>query len=221
MQRIKSPTTDQHTLVFTYSTNRIKAICRWELGFLSSVARISPFNFSCTFIGHVPSRRWRNVWQSSLDIWQLKLAPGPAASSDSANAFGWSCAYVYSIFFLTFGKLREARSRLYRSRFLQVNGTKYSFESSWRDLLDLLAFAPLSIQNFVKLFHIFTVLFPKNHGLFPLSCLDFTNFDENYPKFQHYFFYEKEQTPLDSQISWDCKTEIVEFFRKWFTKSWK
>ena len=34
-------------------------------------------------------------------------------------------------------KLWEARSRLYRHRFLQVN-TKYSLESSWRDLQDLI-----------------------------------------------------------------------------------
>ena len=35
-----------------------------------------------------------------------------------------------------FGKVWEARSRLYRSQFLQIN-SKYSFESSWRDLPDL------------------------------------------------------------------------------------
>ena len=46
-------------------------------------------------------------------------------------------AYVHSNFFFNvwtmFGKLREARSRLYRRRILQVN-TKYSFESSWLDI---------------------------------------------------------------------------------------
>ena len=45
------------------------------------------------------------------------------------------------------GKLYRARSRLYRSRVLQVN-TKYSLGRSWRDLQDLHAFAPLSIQKF-------------------------------------------------------------------------
>ena len=64
-----------------------------------------------------------------------------------------------------FGKLWEARSRLCRSRILQVN-TKYSFETlnsylvrntrlkaleSWRDLQDLHAFAPFSIQNFSQI----------------------------------------------------------------------
>ena len=46
-------------------------------------------------------------------------------------------------------KLRRARSWLYRRRFLQVN-TKYSLESSWRDLQDLHTFAPLRSQNFTQ-----------------------------------------------------------------------
>ena len=82
-----------------------------------------------------------------------------------------------------FGKLWEARSRLYRRRCLQV---KYAFESSWRDLQGLHTFAPLEsnwktkknasgkhppdeatapnskIQlNFVKEFRIFAILFSK------------------------------------------------------------
>ena len=57
-------------------------------------------------------------------------------STSAVSAF----TYVYSNFFsnswLIVGKLWEARSPLYRNRFLQVD-TKYSFESSWRDLQDL------------------------------------------------------------------------------------
>ena len=51
------------------------------------------------------------------------------------------------------------------------------------------------------------------------SCLKFTNFDANSPEFQHFLW--KRQTMLDSQISWDFATEIVDFFRKRFSKSWK
>ena len=54
-----------------------------------------------------------------------------------------------------FEKFWRARSRLYRSRILQRT-SKYSFESSWRDLQDVHAFAPLQIKiiqlNFVKQF---------------------------------------------------------------------
>ena len=46
-------------------------------------------------------------------------------------------------------KFWEARSRLYRSWFLQVN-TKFSCQSSWRDLKDLYTFAPLRPQNVTK-----------------------------------------------------------------------
>ena len=48
---------------------------------------------------------------------------------------------------LIFGKVWEARSRLYRSRFLEEN---YSFGNSWRDLEDLHTFAPLRIKNSAK-----------------------------------------------------------------------
>ena len=45
--------------------------------------------------------------------------------------------------------------------------SKYSLESSWRDLQDLHAFAPLSIQNFSQIssifFRMFTDLFWKVH----------------------------------------------------------
>ena len=49
-------------------------------------------------------------------------------------------------------KLWQTRSRLYRSQNLQVNilNNKYSLESSWRDLQDLHAFAPLRPEYFRK-----------------------------------------------------------------------
>ena len=79
-------------------------------------------------------------------------------------------AYVFSNFsnfWLILGKLWEARSRLYRRQMLQVNN-KYSFESSWRDLQDLLTFAPSEsdkitaphskiLLNFVKPVRMFAV----------------------------------------------------------------
>ena len=48
-------------------------------------------------------------------------------------------------------KLWEACSRLYRRRVLQESSAKHSLESSWRDLQDLHAFAPRSIQNFSQI----------------------------------------------------------------------
>ena len=63
----------------------------------------------------------------------------------------WVKNYVFSNFFSNFwliaGKLWEARSRLYRRQSLQVN-SKYVFESSWRDLHDLDAFAPFDRSKF-------------------------------------------------------------------------
>ena len=45
-------------------------------------------------------------------------------------------------------KLRGDRSKLYRRRFLQVNSTKYSLESSRRDLHNALLCTVLQSQNF-------------------------------------------------------------------------
>ena len=67
------------------------------------------------------------------------------------------------------GKLYRARSRLDRSRILQVNTYLILFESFWRHLQDLHAFAPLSIQDFSQIslnffshFHcFFTTIFSK------------------------------------------------------------
>ena len=72
----------------------------------------------------------------------------------------------FSNCWLFFGKLWEARSRLYRSRILQVH-TKYSFESSWRDLQDWHAFAPLRTQTF----NVFALVY--------IFVSDFSKFDAN------------------------------------------
>ena len=45
------------------------------------------------------------------------------------------------------------------------------------------------------------------------------NFDEIFRNFS--IFNEEDQNLLDFQISWDFEAEIVEFFRKWFSKSKK
>ena len=67
--------------------------------------------------------------------------------------------------------------------------SEYSLESSWRDLQDLHAFAPLSIQNFSQVssnfFRNFTVLFWKVHWFFQKSCLKFTEFHVSL-EFQHF-----------------------------------
>ena len=123
--------------------------------------------------------------------------------------FRWACVFskFYSNFWLIFGKLWEARSRLYRSRFLQVNtrlnsylvrkedwekGTWREFESSWRDLQDLHVFAPLeslSIQNVSQIssnFFAISQLYFQKFTDFPKKLSKFTNFDERSPEFQHF-----------------------------------
>ena len=55
----------------------------------------------------------------------------------------------FSANFIDFRQLVRARSRLYRSRFLQPN-TQYSFCSIFRDLQEDHSFAPLQIQDFSK-----------------------------------------------------------------------
>ena len=44
------------------------------------------------------------------------------------------------------------------------------------------------------------------------KVVKFINFQENYPEFQ--YFYGEDQNLLDSQISWDFATEMVDFFQK-------
>ena len=73
-------------------------------------------------------------------------------------------------------KLGRARSRLYRSQFLQLNN-KYSleFESSW-DLQDLHVFAPLRPQYFRKLSSNFFAFFGKilqKFAIFQFFFIDF------------------------------------------------
>ena len=56
--------------------------------------------------------------------------------------------------------------------------SKYSFESSWRDLEDLHAFAPLSIQNFSQISSIFFAFLQflfSNFIFLQQSCIKFTN----------------------------------------------
>ena len=69
----------------------------------------------------------------------------------------------YSNFWLIFGKLWEARSRLYRSQNLQVNTRLKALDGIYKiyTLLHRSAFK-ISI-NFVKRFRIFTILFSKFH----------------------------------------------------------
>ena len=112
-----------------------------------------------------------------------------------------------------------------------VASTKYSFESSWRDLQGLHAFAPLSIQNFSQV----------SSNFFAFSQFCFQNFIDFFQKFSKLslkcnsrilisilwnssIFYEKVEKiqktkkMLDYQVSWDFVAEIVEFFRVIFQK---
>ena len=67
------------------------------------------------------------------------LPPGP----------GGSVILIIMICTRRAGKLQRARSRLYRSRFLQVNAN-YSFESSRRDLHNTLLCTYIQSQLFVQ-----------------------------------------------------------------------
>ena len=107
-------------------------------------------------------RKWVDPWRDCR-MEKMSSPLGSLQSSKQRSFHGvgpLSCArsrlpqenyvYTYSIFsnlWLIVGKLWEALSRLYRSRFLQVN-SKYSFESSWRELQGLQTFAPLRMQQF-------------------------------------------------------------------------
>ena len=108
---------------------------------------------------------------------------------------------------------------------LQVN-SKYSFESSWRDLEDLQAFAPLNIRKFQShissnFFRIFTILVWKFHRF----SKTFSKIHELWWTFSGIssIFHGEDQNLLDwtidSQIPWDFATEIFDFSEKWFFKT--
>ena len=89
--------------------------------------------------------------------WLEKIA-GPSEFPTSSNEFRFCCpsCYIRSqsqiddrgwVSLACFGKLWGARSRLYRSQILQVN-SKYSLESSCRDLHNALLCTVLWSQNF-------------------------------------------------------------------------
>ena len=116
---------------------------------------------------------------------------------------------------------------------LQVN-TKYSLESSWRDLQDLHTSAPLRPQNFsenasnrfamskiqlnfVKHFRIFQASFSKFRSFFAILSKISQNLTKKFRNFSK--FAGKDQNLLDSQISWDFAPKIVEIFREWLSKS--
>ena len=96
--------------------------------------------------------------------------------------------------------------------------SKYSFESSWRDLQNLQTFAPLRIQNFSWISSTFFACWQLYSQFFTKRlivcncCPKFTNF---YKKSQRCsaMFAEKDHNILvdSSQISWDFATKIVEF----------
>ena len=83
-------------------------------------------------------------------------------------------------------EFQTARPRLYRRRFLQVN-TKYSLESSWRDLQDVHTFAPLRPQYFSKIvssFFVFPGKFSKNRYFKTLFIESRAAFDELFSEFR-------------------------------------
>ena len=102
---------------------------------------------------------WEHAWWNSLWIlnhnesWRLSE---PAQTKEWIEKMDWITA-----------RLSEARSRLYRSRFLEVNSIEYKLESSWRDLHDLHTFAPLRPRNFskkyVQRFCYFKIVFQTMH----------------------------------------------------------
>ena len=141
-----------------------------------------------------------------------------------------------------FGKLWEARSRLYRSRILQVNTRLKALDEIHKIYQDLMfeIYTLLHRSEFknsakivVKHFRIFAVLFSKTCIFFNRSTLsltkihqliifmkkvrDFSNFVQKSEVQES--FTEKIKYPIDSRMSWDFATKIVEFFRKLLSKS--
>ena len=123
------------------------------------------------------------------------------------------------------------RSRLHRSRILQVN-TKYSLENSWRDRQYSHTFAPRRLQKFSwissKTFRMFAGFLSEVHWLFAIVQLlswKIHNFwwhisgiisailNEFFRKSLETFKIKIGLNNLDSQISWDFASEIVKLFR--------
>ena len=94
-------------------------------------------NYTCTSYVE-PRHRQSRLWAGTR-----------AGSAEKTPAdLSWKIRYRTLIwFFSQMSKLQRARSLLYRRQVLQK---KYSLESSWRDLQDLHAFAPLRPQYFRK-----------------------------------------------------------------------
>ena len=88
-------------------------------------------------------------------------------------------AYVFSSFssnfWLIFGKLWEARSRLYRSRILQVNTRWKALNEIYKIYILLQHFAFKIQPNFVKLFRIFCKFILKKSLIFPRRLQTFQN----------------------------------------------
>ena len=151
------------------------------------------------------------------------LAILPAVFLAALIFFLWFFSNCYSNFWLIFGKLWEARSRLYRGRLLQVN-SKYSFENSWRDLQDLQAFAPLSIKKINQIssnLFAFSQLLKISLILVLKRFLKFTNFDERSKEFQHFLRKRPTSVRLKNRFSnfLRFRNGNYRFFRKWFSKN--
>ena len=94
----------------------------------------------------------------------------------------------FAAIFTDFRQLVRARSRLYRSRFLQPNTHFDSFCSAFRDLQEYHSFAPLQIQYFSKFssesFRNFQNFFQKFAIFHNFHRIFRTNLDENFSEFR-------------------------------------
>ena len=182
----------------------------WRLGVRNSAASLYRGRAARGRLRRPPARG--RARKAPSCPWGRAATPGLYFSNFYSN--------FYSDFWQT---LRGSFSAVSKPNF----ASKYSFESCWRDLQDVHAVAPLSIQKVSQISsNVFACLqcHLKKSPIFPDSCLNFTNLDEHW-KFAEilaFWFLRKtilkHQNLLDSQISRDFATEIVEFSEDDFPK---
>ena len=126
---------------------------------------------------------------------------------------------TFSNFWRFFGKLWEARSRLYRNESLQVN-------SRWKALDEIYKIYKLlhrsASKNSAKFRQTFSHFYRFINFIFTISlifrkfCPNFTNFEEQFPEFQN-FFWKGSTSPRFSsclrfrtEICWNFQIVVVE-----------
>ena len=146
-----------------------------------------------------------------------------ASKSSSPCKSSLDVSNFLSNFWRTFGKLWEARSRLYRNESLQVNTRWKALDEIYKIYKLFLIYKLLhrsAFKNSAKFrqtfSHFYNFVFEISL-IFRNFCPNLTNVDEFFRNFSKSA--GKDQNLLDSQISWDFAPKIVEFFRERLSKS--